>query len=236
MNRPFGHYTIFSSRLYKFCCTWSSSVLQCRYIALLCDTHAMQLQCTPALTEAAVLLLISWTPGEKAFTEASEPTCWYIPGRNSPAFIFSPASSPLQHFLQSRSTVFWHEHELCEGECLCVTGSAPCLNWSCGSVVQGWGCLVAGRWPCHYSSDSTGSFLAWIAEPALPWIYSDLPWAEDFWQSEEGGRGAQVKVVDMWVCVTSAYKHYATNWLQRHTRVWVGAQVSDLLCVLQTAG
>lgn len=70
MNLPFEHYTIFSSRLGKFCCTWSSSVLQCRYIALLCDTHAMQLQCTPALTQAAVHLLAP-PPEEKASTEVS---------------------------------------------------------------------------------------------------------------------------------------------------------------------
>lgn len=78
MNLPFEDCTIFSSSLCKFCCTWSSSGLQCRYIALLCDTHAMQLQCTPALTQAAVHLLAP-PPEEKASTEASVPTCWDIP-------------------------------------------------------------------------------------------------------------------------------------------------------------
>lgn len=37
--------------LYVFCCNWLSSALHCRYIALHWDTHAMQLQCTAALTK-----------------------------------------------------------------------------------------------------------------------------------------------------------------------------------------
>lgn len=160
---------------------------------------------------------ISWTPEEMAFYTGVCSEVLVYSRESLHSLIFSPAFSPPQHFPQRSSTLFWHKHALCKGLCLCVTGSAPCLNWSCGSVVQGWGCLVAGRWPCHYSSDSAGSFLAWTAEPALPWIYSDLPWAEDSWQSG-GGERTQVKLVEMWVCLTSADKRYAKNtgWLQTH--------------------
>lgn len=60
--------------------------------------------------------------------------------------------------------------------------AVPCLSWSCGSVVRGWGCLGAGRWPCRWSLNSAGSFLAWTGEHAPPWMCVDKPWAEDSWQ------------------------------------------------------
>lgn len=68
------------SSLCMLCCTWSRSVLQCRYIALLCDTHAMQLQCTPALTKSRppARATISWTPDEKSFLQRR--LCWAAGG------------------------------------------------------------------------------------------------------------------------------------------------------------
>lgn len=77
--------------LYMLCCSWSRSVLQCRYIALLCDTHAMQLQCTPALTEEAVHLLAPPSPElqrRRRFAAVSVLKCCYIQGSHFSAFIY----------------------------------------------------------------------------------------------------------------------------------------------------
>lgn len=114
----------------------------------------------------------------------------------------------------------------------------PCLSWSCGSAVPGWGCLGAGRWPCQCGSDSAGSFLAWTAELWLPWMCWGTLWAEDScqnqWQTRQRTQVKAVQVCDggrvcVWACVWSSKRRPKFHKI-------LSNRTQNLLCVLQAAG